>query len=446
MGFMRTERVAVILVVVAIGAVIWTCPREPDLKQCSTAELVPLVAGGREDSPADSLSSRAAVELRSRPEGTVVADLISMVRDGTPDTQRSATKMLDMLMARDSSNLPSELRQAADAALFANLTAKDGQVRAAALTTWSFARTLTRPASVPETVLTAVHELLASDIVQVRREAAISAFWIGPALASLAPILTTGLQTEADDGVRFALASALGTVAADHAPAQAALTAALDDASETVRYATATSLGRFLTLDAASLDGLYRCLTNAAEEPGIRVATAESLAKHAKDPELAARVLLVVLDSRSVFSDYEQQLWLTSLGTLAARAPSSAAASAARTPLEAAMQDKDEDLQAIAASSLARIACAERDRPLAERVAGHLIATIPRLTDASQQQGDWTSTHDVYERSVEAILDLSRWPELQVDAEPLRPILKSLQQHKYWWVRDWATEQFRRLP
>jgi hypothetical protein len=88
--------------------------------------------------------------------------------------------------------------------------------------------------------------------------------------------------------------------------------------------------------------------------------------------------------------------------------------------------EKDEDLQAIAASSLARIACAERDRPLAERVASRLVAAIPSLIDAAQRQSEWGSKNDVYQCIVESLLDLAQWPEMQVDVEPLRPILQSV--------------------
>jgi hypothetical protein len=330
--------------------------------------------------------------------------------------------------------------------LLALLDQPDERVRASALFGLGRGWSMTRPDSVPEPVVASILSLLESDSAAARFDAAMAAYSIGPAVDSVAEALTTKLRSEPEDAARFALANALGRVGLNYAPAGAVLVGRLDDTGETVRLAAAASLGDRPQVAADAIPRLRRCLADASEATNVRRAAAESLVKLVASPADVEAVLHGLLDSRSVFASYEERRWLAALGKLGARAPNTDAARAARERLEAAAQSKTDNDALVAASSLARIACAERDRGLGERVAVSLLGALPTtLSVAQDYPSRWSGEADTYEPVMESLVDLALWPEMQVDAQKLRPVFEELLKRPELWIREWAVKQLGRL-
>ncbi|HZN41602.1 MAG TPA: HEAT repeat domain-containing protein [Planctomycetota bacterium] len=423
------------------------CSREPDLHLASNEELIKLIAKMQKGEPHDSLGNRAAGELASRPRKVVASELRSLLQTGDSNMRCTTAHLLGEFLADTTeSRLEADARKETETSLLALLDQPDERVRASTLFGLGHGWSLTRPDSVPEPVAASIRDLIQSEVAEARFQASLAAFWTGPAVDSVAEVLTTRLRTEPESSVRFALACALGRVGAKYAPAGAALVGLLDDAEEDVRFAAAGSLGDRPQVAADAISRLRRCLADESEATGVRRAAAESLVKLVTSPADVEAVLLGVLDSHSVFASYQEQRWLAALGKLGARAPNTDAARAARERLEAAAQSETDNDALVAASSLARIACAERDRGLGERVAVSLLGALPTaLSVAQDYPSRWSAEDDTYEPIMESLVDLALWPEMQVDALKLRPVFEELLKRPEWWIREWAGEQLGRL-
>lgn len=423
------------------------CSQEPDLRLASNAELIKLIATMQKGGPHVSLGNRAAGELASRPRTMVSSDLRIQLKSGDSDIRCTIAQLLGEFLADTSeSRLEDDARKETETSLLALLDQPEERVRASALFGLARGWSVTRPDSVPQPVAASIVSLLESAVAAVRFQASLAAFWIGPAVESVAEVLTTKLQSERDSGVRFALASALGAIGAKHAPAGAVLVSLLDDTEEKVRYSAATSLGDLPQCASNSIPRLRRLLGDASAATDVRCAAALSLVKLVTRLEDVEAVLLDLLESESVFPDHQQLRWLAAMGTLGASAPRTRAARGAREHLETAARGERRDQALVATSSLARIACGERDQGLGERTAASLLEALPGILLASQEDlSSWASEEDTYQPVLESLVDLARWPEMRVDATMLRPLFDALRKSRAWWTREWASKQLQRL-
>lgn len=422
------------------------CSREPDLRLASNAELVKLIAQQKKAEPYDSLGNRAFRELATRPRTAVASELRFLLGSADADMRCTIAQLLgDCLSDMTESGLEGDARKEAETSLLALLEQPEERVRASALYGLGRGWSNRGPESVPQPVATSILGLIESESVAARFQAALAASWIGPAVGSVAEVLTTRLQTEPDSGVRFALARALGQVGANHAPAGAVLIGLLDDTDEKVRLSAVSSLAHLPHVAPDSIPRLRRCFADTSESTDVRSGAALVLVNLVTSPEDVERTLLALLDCESVFPDDLELRWLAALGTLGARAAKTGAAGAARERLEAMVLADMHNRALVATSSLGRIACAERDQILGERTAATLLAALPGVRSESEELLSSWASNDLCQPVLESLVDLALWPEMRVDATKLRPVFDALLKSKVWWTRDWAGKQLRRL-
>lgn len=417
---------------------------DDELHRASIAELVQMWV----QVPANDRESadRVRRELDSRPGADVAVELARIAGTTDPKTPGTIALLLrELLAAAADDRLPAEARDAVGRALHVLHDVADEKVRASTLFWLGHGWVRTPPDNVPDVYREMLRELLGSSDSEVRFQAAIAASWLGPAVDALAPSMTVRLASDSDSGVRFALANALGRIGAGHPPAAEALVAALTDRGENVRYASAQSLGNLPNTANGAIAALHARLADPAEADLVRQAAAESLALLVAAPADAEAVLRDMLALRSLFPVWHQTSWFVALGRLAAKAPGTDAANKARLRLTEAAEGEDEDVALVATSSLARIACAERDAGLGRMTAERLVALVPQILEAVTDDPDGWNLDATRRPLLEAVVALAAWPELQIDAEPLRRVLECLQKSGPCWTRAWAGEQLRLL-
>jgi len=422
------------------------CNQDPDLQVASARELVALAARAQLGEPTDSLANRAAQELLSRPRAAVVAELQVALGSEVADIRSWAARTLgEFLAASREPFLDPGARGEVETALHGLLADRDEGVRASALYGLGRGCVVRRPDTVPQQVTDSIRALLSSEVVGTRFLAALAASWFGPVVEPVADQLVTQVKTEADDGVRFMMATALGQVGAKDASAVDCLSALLDDPDEKVRGSAAASLGELGGPTPAVLQRLRRCFADAREAIDVRVAAADSLVILVTKADDAEPLLLALLDSHMLMADHRQLRWLQALGKVATLVPKTATASAARDRLEKTARAQDGGKALVATSGLARIACAERDRTLGQGAAAELRKALPAILVVAQEETGWSSATDEYQPALEALVELAQWPEMAIDASELHAVFVELQKHRFRWTRDWAREQSARL-
>ncbi|MGE0145140.1 MAG: HEAT repeat domain-containing protein [Planctomycetota bacterium] len=272
--------------------------------------------------------------------------------------------------------------------------------------------------------------------------AAIAATEFGPGIESLASILVSQVKVETESGVRLFLALALSRVGPRDAGVASCLEVLLGDAEEVVRSAAATVLGELVNPPGSVVERLRHSVTDPTEADGVRKLAAKSLTKLTTSSNNALPTLTVLLEVRGLIKDSELSWWLDAVGKIAAFVPASEDGTQARRLLESTAGGEDPYLAHAAMSGLARIAFATRDVDLGWQAATEFRRLLPRiLLTTGESDGSWHMDSEWAEPVMEALVVLSRWPEMGVRADELRAVFYALQSHELASTRDWADGQ-----
>lgn len=269
-------------------------------------------------------------------------------------------------------------------------------------------------------------------------------FQLGATAADAVPLLCQQLAAEPEPGTRVWLALALRGHG-HRAGVSQALVAALDDSERNVRCMAAMSLDEAPALDAAALARLRRCLDEERDLDMLESCT-HTLARNTRDAEAAESLLATALEMESRFAGQVRAKWLTSLGLLAARAPSSRVATKARAKITVELASASEEVALAATAAMARFARATDDAALAQRMAKRLFDALPELPKLDPADGPLEFWPLFGCQSVlDALLDLAAWPAATIDTAPLRAHLTFWAASDDRRARDWAKRRLAEL-
>jgi len=286
--------------------------------------------------------------------------------------------------------------------------------------------------------------LLTDPDPRARIAAAMALSQLGATAADAAPRLCQLLAAEPEPGTRFWLVLALGSHG-HRAGVSQALVTAMDDPERNVRLLAAMSLEEAPTLDAAALARLRRCLDEERELDMLESCT-YALARHTRDAEAAESLLTTALRMEARFSGQARAKWITSLGLLAARAPSSSVATNARKRITADLANASEEVALAATIAMAGLAPATEDPALARRMAKRLLDSLPelpKLDPADEPLEFWPLFEG--QSALDALIDLAAWPAATIDTAPLRAHLTFWAASDDRRARDWAKRRLAEL-
>ncbi|MFO1076260.1 MAG: HEAT repeat domain-containing protein [Planctomycetota bacterium] len=425
--------------------------RAPDLRGMPTGTLVERIGKGMAGS-AGRIGIAEQDELHSRPTAAVVDELIDLLRHGSGVQQSAAASLLEPYLQSADEPLSGAKHAEVEAALLDRLAHGGDSARGRSLMTLLSAWGDEPPPTLPETMTTAIRELLRAPDVDRRIEAAFAAIRLGPGVAASTADLIEALRDEADGSVRNFLVAALGSApfAQDEAvqrAAAAALLPVLDDPDPMVCEAAITSLGRLQAAASTSIGPLRARLGAPGTPASIRRPVVLALADLVSSAADADAVLPLVIGARRDFLEGGENEWLIAAGQLAAVASSDGdACRRTRALLDQAQQSGDADTAFAAAVARGRLACGVRDADLALDCLARLREVLPeRLAELTADPEFWVMD-PTHLRVFESLVRLASWPDLGWNGDELRAALLTLTGHGRWWERAWARRQLEFLP
>ncbi|MCB9885946.1 MAG: HEAT repeat domain-containing protein [Planctomycetes bacterium] len=398
-----------------LGVLAWLSglvPMGRPLEQQSTREVFAVAA---RDSWSEQWTASEATEvLLHRPIGELVDGAQLYTHSGSAGERRGAVKVVGTLAlhSRDDPQRRSTFLNM----LWETIDDADEVVRATAAFTLAFVgvdESMDRHRLAEKVVA-----LLRSADPEARRCALLASLQVGDEFdEATVHRLCDQLGTETDPGLCYLLAANLGKVMVARSRAVDALIPGLASEYDAVRAAAAGSLGELGAVARVGRPELRELADDSAQPVDVRRAAVQALAQMAVAGQDAEQDLRLLLDCRHLFVDLDRTAWFGLLGKVGALVPDSEAGRAARAILEGEMTAEEGEFEAVAASSLVCIAVAARDVELARR-SGAVVGSM----------FDWLendlAVHPFGLGVVEAMVALSRWPEMEVDATRIRSYLE----------------------